>query len=399
MRMSENPAGDVLETRSGGGYVALFGLPFFAAGILMIGVSLGMWGPAGGHTDRYVLLAAGAIFASVGSALVFGRRGLRLDKREGIVTEWWGLLVPFNRKEMPLAAFRTVSIGRELRSGRSSTYEVYPVSLTGDQSAVVLEEPQDYAEARRTAECVAGFLGLDLVDASAGRPVRRSPDELDLPLRARLERAGAMVEVPEPPPGIRTRCEMRGGRVVLALPRAGFAAAQFLGPVMTVIGTAIMIGVFIFATPVMKILRSPGPLRLFALGLLCVPMSVAILVAAANVLSAVGPGARVVVSRDVLEVHRPRLLGWRVSAIPAAEIEELIVTDERDVEEEVSKVLDDKRISPALRRYVEGIVRARLARSPCIIARSDRATLKFAEGLPESERRWIHAVVMKMLTA
>jgi len=87
---------DILEIKQGGGCLSLFGLPFLAGGIFLMSAGLGIVRfsnpeeiPAWGYL---LLILFGAVFSSVGGALVFGRTWLRIDRSNESITKMKGLL-------------------------------------------------------------------------------------------------------------------------------------------------------------------------------------------------------------------------------------------------------------------------------------------------------------------
>src|SRR5512146_1638532 len=74
-------APDRLELKEGGGCLALFGLPFFATGVMLAFTAVGIV-PTQGQSSKWTPLALGAmsvVFTSVGAILVFGRQWLFID--------------------------------------------------------------------------------------------------------------------------------------------------------------------------------------------------------------------------------------------------------------------------------------------------------------------------------
>lgn len=70
---------------------------------------------------------------------------------------------------------------------------VYPVRFEGNalEKAVCIEEPLDYQQARATAESLAGFLRLPLVDRSSGEEERRACYTSEAPTDSALARRSA----------------------------------------------------------------------------------------------------------------------------------------------------------------------------------------------------------------
>jgi hypothetical protein len=62
---------DLLVFQSGGGLLALFGLPFLLTGLFVIALTLGLVNIQGEVPPLYFGLPFGGIFAAVGTAVVF----------------------------------------------------------------------------------------------------------------------------------------------------------------------------------------------------------------------------------------------------------------------------------------------------------------------------------------
>ena len=109
--MTEPFPGDRMERKSGGGCLTVFGLPFLAAGLFMLLIALGVSGvPMDGDLPPVVLALMGIVFTGVGTALMFGRAGITIDRTAMKVTKWWGLLVPFGKREYDLASFDRITV-------------------------------------------------------------------------------------------------------------------------------------------------------------------------------------------------------------------------------------------------------------------------------------------------
>ena len=170
---------DVIETRSGGGCLSLFGLPFLLAGLFVMQIPFG-WIPVENSNAMpwFFFIPFGGIFVLVGGGLVFGRKGLSLDRRKGVMVEWWGPMVPLKRKEQVLDNVKRVSLCKN--SGDSDSPATYPVKLEGDAiQDVAIFAPTEYQEARRFAEELSRFLSRSLADFSSGVRIEREPGRLD----------------------------------------------------------------------------------------------------------------------------------------------------------------------------------------------------------------------------
>jgi hypothetical protein len=215
----DNSNQDIIERKSGGGCLAVFGLPFFLAGlvVLLTGLGLGPIPVAGGLPSRVAAVIFGIIFTAVGGVLIFGRQGLIIDRLQNRVVQWQGLVVPLRRTVHPLDRFGGVRLDC-LRGDKTTTY---PVRLKGESPAgdILIEQPADYPRARQTAEDLARFIRKPLEDLSSGKPVIRDPDHLDESLRERVRRLGKDKGFfPPQPVSMRTRIEQTVDGVVLSIP-------------------------------------------------------------------------------------------------------------------------------------------------------------------------------------
>src|SRR5690606_27528174 len=108
---------------------------------------------------------------TLGGVAAFGRSAKILDRRQGTVTSWWGVLVPIRSTTRRLEEFCEVSQSREERTIDHSTYIVFPVRLKArDGKDFTLQESRKDGEARQAAKQFAKYLGLPLVDTTHGTP-------------------------------------------------------------------------------------------------------------------------------------------------------------------------------------------------------------------------------------
>ena len=120
-----------IQIREGGGCMALFGLPFLGAGILVTLVGLRILPIANAPGDSAfvwpVLGLMGVAFTLVGGSLVFGRSWTTLDSTQRIVSKEWGLLVPMRAQTHRLDDYTAVILG--FQEGDSDTADRFPVDL------------------------------------------------------------------------------------------------------------------------------------------------------------------------------------------------------------------------------------------------------------------------------
>lgn len=372
---------DRMVYRSGGGCLALFFGPLFlCAGVLLmampfLGEGFRPKDSKGKEMPVAMALVMGALFVTVGASAAFGRSGKVLDRRADTLTAWWGLLVPFRRKEHRLSAFTCVSLGREVRRSKNSTYTVYPVCLEGGgMPRVTLEEPREPLAARAVAEDAAKFLGLTLVDTSTGEKVVRKLGELDESVRDRARRTGERPEVPPPPAAARCRTRVVADTLCIEVPSLGFRKLH--AAMLIVVGIVELFIILGFIVPIATDAKMPAEAKAVAL---CFIGLLFVFVPAMVCLAVVAKGVRVrrtvEVSPRELRVMTQGLLRRREVSVPSDELEELAIVPARTVPGALS---------------VTGEV---------VLARSDRVAVCFGEGLSGEELAWLRAVVWNVVSA
>jgi len=209
-----------LQFREGGGVLAVFGVPFFLAGIFLL-LTAGGALPMGGDGDlggwgRPLLGLMGLAFTGVGGTLVFGRAWTSLDVAERAATRSWGLLVPFTARTRRLDEFRCVRIGFE--AGDSDSADKFPVALRAHNGPdLVLSSPTAYEDARTSAVEAAKHLGFVIEDASGGHAVAVDPADAYRPLQQRAAHEVRSAVRPTRPANVRSEVhnETAGARIVI----------------------------------------------------------------------------------------------------------------------------------------------------------------------------------------
>jgi hypothetical protein len=168
---------DILVHKKGGGRVALFGLPFFLAGLFVAQIPFGIIpvDVEGGPIVLAILLPLGPLFAGVGFVLILSRSGFIIDRKRCSVTQWWGLLIPMKRREYSLDDFEQVRI--ELREGDKNSPDSFPISLVGagSQASLPIVDLTDYEMALETAHELAHFTGKSFEDTAIDSQHTDSP--------------------------------------------------------------------------------------------------------------------------------------------------------------------------------------------------------------------------------
>ena len=196
----------LLELRERGGWLAaLFGVPFFLAGVFM---ALGLTdvSPYEATLKRYwdflVLPLISIGFLGMGGVMLFGRRRLTVDLRAGSVIRQLGLIVPLRNEVRRLSDFTAVVISCD--SGDSDSPERFPVRFRAASGKdFVISKPLRFSEARKQAEYLSRSLRLPLADTTSDHETVVSPEQAGDSLRDRLLCAETESERPIPPPGMR----------------------------------------------------------------------------------------------------------------------------------------------------------------------------------------------------
>lgn len=360
---------DELRYKRGGGVLIFFGFPFVAIGSTM--AIAGLLGKViqkgGGQASPWAVVPFAMIFVVIGATMMFGRTGTILNRRERTVTTWWGLLVPFSRKTLPLKD-TWIYLKTETRKTKNGSYTVYVVRLTSGMD-LLLSEHRKYDPARADAERAAKFLGFGIADTSTGQMVRREAGTLDESLRQRLAREGTVPAMPEKPLECKVREAVEGDEAVFELPPGG----RLLGLLIGAVAIVPLIAFGLFMTSVFNSSgRNTQGIEVFYLFIAIVGGAL-LLGVGLPVLKVLTTRETVTVSTRGLCLKTRWLLGSTTKQIPADELEELAV-------------------STQARNPLTG-------QSGPIVARSDACTLQFGSGLSDPERRWLRDVILYLVTA
>ncbi len=353
---------DVWQNKTHGGCLFLFGLPFLAVGIAML---IGL-GESSGDAPEYVRYIFGGVFAIAGLFVMFARKKITIDRRTMMVTTKTTIFIPIKKKEYPLGKFERVTLSKEVRRSDKSTYTVYPVRLSGGEGAAgvddfLIEEPQNDNNARKLAEEMSAFLGLELVDSSSGSPITRGPDTLDENLRQKAWRTGDKNELPDMPAEA-MRSVIRPGvdGTVIEIPPVGYRAISFLALI-----PALIFSGFVYFMFFRKFLDSSSgkvgqkPDLVFLVFIICF-MALPLLITLIGIFLRARKRSRVTFSSTFLRVDEIGLIKTTTTEIPAVEIEEL-------------------------------------TQNIAITARSDAKTVSFGKGLNNDELKYIHALVKQAI--
>jgi hypothetical protein len=181
---------------------------------------------------------------------------------------------------------------------------------------------------------------------------------------------------------MRSRVYPEGESTVIELPGPGFMSAQIIFVVIS-----ILIPTLLFVLFFLPLLRQIMPVMVHyaILGFFALFALLPTLLSLFRGLSRIFEKVRVSVSSQMLSRETAQLFKKEVAEIPASELEELTIVG--------TSSLPPVPSAPKSLSFLE-----RLIPKQCIIATSDRCTLHFGEGLPQEELRYLHALILNVLT-
>lgn len=238
-RISDDPARIVYR------HPRLVGWLFTAVGVGLLTLT---WRFGGGEGPGWLLWLVGGVFALFGTITALHRFELTLDLAGRRYEFRKGMPWSLRSGAGPLDEMRGIILRQEWETRgsddnrrRVSTWEVL-LDFGEPVGRVKVVDVTDEAEAVREAESLAERTGRPLVDATGEEPRRIESDEVDRPLRDRIEAAGAGSGVPEwspPPPESGVTVSVEAGRRVVTLPARKLGLGFVLLPlVCLVVGVA-----------------------------------------------------------------------------------------------------------------------------------------------------------------
>ncbi len=372
---------DLMIFRSGGGCLILFGLPFMISGFFtMIVPFLKTQGDVGWPISLF-----GFVFFAVGLCISFGRSGIVIDKKMKSVTSWWGLIFPIQSKLHELYNFKNVAITKEIRRSKNSTYTVYPVRMTGEDT-LSFGENTSYETSRKLAEEIAKFLLLPLSDASSGTEIIRDPDKLDESVRDKILRTGEVKEIPPTPKNSKLLYDREGDEIRLEIPPVGWHPLFYI-PIF-IAGVFSCILYFVFLRQVFFEVDTPTFFKVFLGIFVIAPFGLVF----GAIYRFASKRTMVHVSPKTLQVTEAWTFGKQVKEIPVKEMEELRIISAL-ANANVKDTLDAASSSPNKNdtKDIQNVVS--FFGSSAILARSDSVTIQFGSGLSSEEIQWVHAVI------
>jgi hypothetical protein len=402
---SHRVAPDRLEIREGGGVLAVFGTPFFAAGVFVLLATMGLV-PIQGDDDlttRIMLPIMGVVFTTVGGALTFGRAWTKIDSTRREVTRQWGLVVPMHSNTRRVDDFTAVVL--EFEKGDSDSADKFPVTLKARAGRnYQLCTATEYGDARACATAVAELLRLDFEDATTDHPVRLSAGQVDIPLQQRLRMERRDGAAPERPANARSDIhrEPNAVRITIPTPRS-----HPIAYVLTLIPVAISA---IFVSPLIqffRLTRTPDPVAWAFLGFIILFFGVLPAMTALNgYLRARRGGTIITVSPSGIGIQeRGAWKTSRMNSVAAADILDIDFSTSdtaahsaRLAAEQRARDLTAARstpIGPRTERMLTAL--SRFTHGHGITIKTRHGLTTFGQGLSDDEIRYVHALVRQAL--
>ncbi len=355
---------ELYKVQKGGGCLMLFGLPFFLSGIFTILIPVFLDNKANSE-EMIPMIIFGSIFSLVGFGIMFGRAGLVLDRRLNSVRSWWGILFSFSSQQYRLDEVQKVTLTKEVRRSKNSSYTVYPIRILGETAGgedfkVNVKESRQYQESRRLGEEIAKFVTRSLVDSSSGKTVVREHDKLDESVREKVRRLGKTTEIPPVPEKTKLHCQIEGKEIEILIPPYGW---HFIMWLPLAIG-AIISGVFAIN---MRGFFDNAPIYFQVMAFLF--LSFPLLGISFVLLKFASTQHLLEVTPKIFRATKSSPFGKKVEELSTDKIEELeMVTGQN---------------------FLGGN----------ILARSDEKTVSFGTGLSSEELKWLYAVVENTISA
>jgi len=397
-----------VELRQGGGWLSVFGFPFFAAGLFLLASAAGIVATRGldsSTSTRIVLPLMGLAFTAVGGTLVFGRVWTAVDRAEGTLEQQWGLLVPMHTHATRLSDCVAIVIG--FTPGDSDSADAFPLSTksrTGAHRKIF--SASSYADARECGALIARLLNVGLEDATSDHSVNVPASQSTLSLSQRLQGEGPVErQMPPRPANVRSEVREEGSGIRVTIPAA---PAHLFLIVVTLVPVAAVVWLFGPLDTFFHQTKTPDPIGWIFLGFFAVLFAV---IPGMTVLNAIvrarSGGTIVTVSKDGIRIEERG--AWRTTTTgryAAADIFDVdYSTTESTLESARRTAMAVAResdgmgqpttVSPTLERTLTRIVA--FSRTKGITLKTRQGLVSFGAGLDDGEIRYLHTLIRRAL--
>jgi hypothetical protein len=403
----ESAAG-IVELREGGGFLSVFGVPFFAAGVFVTLLGLGIVPVQNAASLPWwawpVFLLMGLCFLAVGGTLVFGRRWTTFDVDRGLIARRWGALVPMKSRELSLGDYSGIRL--EFKAGDADSVDRYPVLLQARSGGADLNlySSVNFGDSRQRAVFLAKYLRLPLTDATTPQSSTLEPERVEETFQQKLQ-GGSAVEDVSPPPFTRSLVQERTGLTQIVIPGPRFR-------LITLVPHAIPACVMAYLLPgILRFFsqtRTPQPVQLAFMGFVAfVFIGLPGLSLVRSMLQASRRRTTITASREGIVIEEDGTARTRATRIPAGEILDLSCSTAEDLIAAARSAASQRaqRTGDAPWRFEANASSApwwfesltRLVRSKGIIVKSKTGLYSLGPGLPDDELRYLHAVIARAL--
>jgi hypothetical protein len=376
--------------------MALFGLPFFLAGVFLALTGSGLVPMQSAPDAKWTPLLLGLmslVFLCVGGGLMLGRKWLTLDFGSGSLVRSRGLLIPMQSEERHFSEFSAVVIA--FQAGDSDSSDRYPVrlrALTGKDFDI--SSPTQFAESRKLAEYLSRAVRLPLADTMTDHETIAPPERVADSLRERLRSAGPQEERAMEPSGMRSEVSTSRGYASIVIPG----------------GKGLLVGGMVSLLPVLVLLiavptlmqffsqtNTPRVVQFMFVALLILIFGIPSMIGSVNLI--VGSHRKkttVTASSEGLVIERQGAWRAQTETIPAADLLDL---DLSTLEGAFASAKGVSGIRALLSPGTERLIAAARKWVPAkgIIVKSRKELVAFGEGLPAEELQYLNSVLRKAL--
>ena len=100
----------------------------------------------------------------IGLCILLGRKGAVVNRRDNVVTLWWGILsIPLHQTSRPLSC-SSVHVGKQVDLWDDLLRTCYPITLTSPSRRLVLAAGHKVHPTSEIARALAGFLNVRFED-------------------------------------------------------------------------------------------------------------------------------------------------------------------------------------------------------------------------------------------
>lgn len=366
----------------------LVGWLFAAVGA---GLLVATWRFGGGEGPRWLLWLIGTVFTLFGTITALYRFELTLDLAGRRYEFRRGLPWSLRSGSGPLDELRQIILrqqwetrGSGKRRRRVCTWEVL-LDFGEPLGRVKVVDVTDEEEAVRQAESLAERTGRPVLDATGEEPRRIEADELDRPLRDRIEAAGGGAGVAEwssPRPESGVTVSVEAGRRVVTLPPRGFGLGLVLMSLL-----CLGVGVAAVLAGLGHLPTSDSPAEMLLVGSVFVLFGVFLL----------GQGVIRARSREWIRDEGDRLVfgrtglggDWEVQAIPKREIEDVGIVASSETRRRSRSFVRIGGVRFGSRRDESGD-------GSEIRVRSDAHVVRLGSTLAAEDRKWLSSALASM---